>query len=828
MKNKILLLLLIIPFAIVFIVFLSTDVLIVNVNTDIEGISWKYLENEGILIGERLDLEAEGIFPNGYIENEGNDLVWVSEDTNIASIHKEDDKYYLIGESEGETKITCSNEKGNVSRYFNLIVSSGPTIIINDAKYSNSGNSISGINYYGEYDFDNNFNKIPANTSLNISFIGLDENRYSYRIIGNEEEVLISDNNEITFLDGGEIKVSVLINGTEISKDYTFNVIKDGVNVYDFYDLMHCTNLSSDGEIVVLKTNLVSNSFLTNPNNQNIINQNKDIYQVFGDNSLTKVNKDGQERLNFDDFLYKFTSTFSTDYIDAFNEEYKNDSNVKKLTKEVLVGVHIQKDFYGNGFNINLNNLVFPSSIPTSIEGSNIYLPSDVDYFKGPLIYYAIKSNGGESIVEVYGQDNIGFYIDGNNITIDDVIFSNVEQQNVLNNYIYAGTVVELNGDNITLKNSIFENGRNVVRDFATLNKETMDSTNENILIDNCLLRNSREFLLKVGSNSFEKLSDLEYSALSASLKNNMNNILDTAFKYLSGYHYTGSELTKDEINDLLNDCLRVSQIYDGDSDKSLNTNPSLYSGSSKIKDEEGNLIYTGSTTVKDTYFSKAGLFSISLDSMFDGSVLYGKQPNSLIEVINNTLKSITPNVGGTSYPTILKLSGDTRFYDWKDISNVDSSSLIGGTGYNENNVRDYFPLESIIKDYINENPSLAHTRSDGRTFVNGAITYYGGGFNFSKLDISELVNKDLFNLVNDEPTDIEANLFTYFALNPSEVATIRLIQGCIPFASGFNSFRFNLYHNASSIGAKSSDLYSETSRDGNIVININDLKNRA
>ena len=59
-----------------------------------------------------------------------------------------------------------------------------------------------------------------------------------------------------------------------------------------------------------------------------------------------------------------------------------------------------------------------------------------------------------------YGQDNIGFLVEGDNITIDNITLKNCNNVSDLSNLDWAGTVLEVYGDNITVKNSQIMNGR--------------------------------------------------------------------------------------------------------------------------------------------------------------------------------------------------------------------------------------------------------------------------------------------------------------------------------------------------------------------------------
>lgn len=173
MKKRTLIILLIIPFIISLLTFVSIKILDNAVAVDILGISWKYDQNEGFKIQEeKYSLEAEPIVDSTKILANGNNLVWHAEnnDAECVEIVEENDKYYLKALKEGEVEIVCSNERGSVSKYFTAVIYKDGAMVINP-KRKGSGNSISSNKYYGLYDLSYNSLKQDSYTKNFSSFI---------------------------------------------------------------------------------------------------------------------------------------------------------------------------------------------------------------------------------------------------------------------------------------------------------------------------------------------------------------------------------------------------------------------------------------------------------------------------------------------------------------------------------------------------------------------------------------------------------------------------------------------------------------------------------
>ena len=123
MRKKSLLFLLIIPFVVAILAFVTSNFVIRNVEQDITGINWSYSNNTGFsLRDEKVALNAEPIYNKDYPLAPGNELVWKVSDLpdygQVATIEETGDNYYLKLLKDGQCTVTCSNEKGNIARSF--------------------------------------------------------------------------------------------------------------------------------------------------------------------------------------------------------------------------------------------------------------------------------------------------------------------------------------------------------------------------------------------------------------------------------------------------------------------------------------------------------------------------------------------------------------------------------------------------------------------------------------------------------------------------------------------------------------------------------------
>ncbi len=775
MKKKTLVILLIVPFIVGLLTFISVKVMKNFVSVDILGISLPYNETEGF----KLDGDNKYELKATVNKDESNEkslidgadkLYWYSDTNEYLSILNEDDKYYLkplkVNDADTKVKVYCANVINTKVVSFNAIIYKDGTILINPLK-KGSGSNIDSNKYYGEYDlkYDLPLKKDSYSKEL-ASFKVTHEVKSD---ITNSNEVYLKEsssnvtyeNDMIYILDGGEAYFTLASKEANyISSTYRFNIIKDGVNIYSYNDLMMATNFSTNGEKVVLQTNLESIKNTYKKDGDNYTDQLIDeSTQLFGNYDLNT------KKYGFNDELYSHKTTYLKDFIEQYNKENNEDNTINLLS-----GIRVQKDFYGNGFTINLDNLAYPHN--GKIDNTTGKLaPTSDDYFFGPLALVTI-GDLKTPIVKAFAQDNSGIYIDGDNITINDLKVMNVSEQTNTYDYSFTGSVVDVNGKNNTIKNSIISNGRTIVRAFSS----------DNLTIDNCILKNAGEFILKLGSdkvNTYNKNQKLSFDYNDTTFTDTFTHFFDTKMADAGSSIVADSVATgiimSDETNGLYKKALYAMQSY--------------LDNTSGIINSDGSINYDSNITVKDTYFSNSGIFSIAFETAFNGIYLYNGMPS----FIKQTLSSlVTPNeVGRTSYPVKLTLEGDTRFYDYKNIDKIDTTSLIEeriSSTFNrpDLSIDDYFPMKYILKDYAIKNNYVY--AKDSINYLNTQVAYYGGGLNLSTLVNNITGNRNTFSDKIEVDVASAALDETYTS---SASGLIKKLSKCVIFASGTNPFNF-------------------------------------
>ena len=254
-----------------------------------------------------------------------------------------------------------------------------------------------------------------------------------------------------------------------------------------------------------------------------------------------------------------------------------------------------------------MHNLTYPTDmIPyTDGNGNTINVPTLArsDLFRGALPFYTLGDHNNMPLVEALGQDNVGMYINGDNIIVNDINIKNCDFGNMLSNLDTVGTVVETLGNNITIKNSRLSNCRNVLRTFSSMNCK----------LENSLLSNSRNFLLTVGSNEYIEIDDLETHLF---LDHNGEQHKEKIESFFA------AESTGDQI---LNTYLAGSYENPSLMKESLLSIQKAFNNENKIKD-----IYKGSIIIEDTLFYQSGISAIALETMFNGPFLNTAVPSSI------------------------------------------------------------------------------------------------------------------------------------------------------------------------------------------------------
>ena len=396
--------------------------------------------------------------------------------------------------------------------------------------------------------------------------------------------------------------------------------------------------------------------------------------------------------------------------------------------KYVQYLIEFKNHVYGNGFEINADKF-------TQCKDAT-GLPK---IFKGPLNFVAISS------ASVKGQDNISFLVRTDNVLINNVVLKGCSDDSLLeedgqfnlSKLNYVGTTLEI-AKSAKLLNSRVSNGRTVVRIFAggsTMGSPVVEDKSAfnvqdekiNVHIESCVLSNAREFILKIGSNRALK----QTSEVQRKLRKEKDN------EYYSPYD--DSNKTDKYFNDnyLIND-----------------------------------------VTLKNSTLETSGLFSVGMETHFSGEFLLG-----------GTITT-WKDCAATSYASALRIVGDVKMLDWKNLSNVDSSTLIEVTG--EANPWLSMNVAEMMKEVAKVKSECRDIiLNDGGTeYVHGGIAFYGGGYNYSYLDLTE---------ANDETKQFGVYDVNISVLENSQDENIRNQGKMLPLAAGAGDFRFYLYNNKSS-----------------------------
>lgn len=777
MKKKNLVVLLILPFIISLLGVVTVNVTIKTFEKDILGIEWEYDSIEAFQIQDgAYRLRANAIVENNYPLAPGNELVWSVENKNAeeethASILKQSGNYFLKTVSEGEITLTCSNKKGTVDRRLNGIVYKDGVIMI-QTKTQDSQSNIDDTLYFGEYDFVNGKKeKASVEMIVKCAPTSLAEGLY----IENKTENVSYDiaNSTMSVKAGGDasLTLSSMLADMKISYTYSFNVVENGVNVYTYDDLLNCTNRSKEGEIVVLRKSFESLS------NYNLLKKQ-------GNNNVEIFGKLTGGKFDFRNDVYRTGTTYSKEFIKQWNTFAEGNSTYKKISEEIFVGLRVQKDFYGNGYTLNLHNLTYPyETKEQKINGETLLVPTfgENNLFRGPLPFYTLGDPNNMPLVSLCGQDNVGMYLDGDNITLNDVNLKNCDFGNTFSNLRYTGTVLEIGGKNVTVQNSKISNGKNVVRAFSA----------DNAKIDNCMLSYAQNFLLSVGSN---EILPIDGSKTYNFTKTDGSTVTATIDDYL-------------KVNGEGDGALLNYMLGSGDKAITKQVLTSIQKALNLTTDFTEN---TANVTVNDTLFYRSGVASIAMESAFNGPFLYSKTPSTIEQMFKefapegrNLVPYVAEKIAGVSAPVNLTVSGSTKFYDYKTEEDMDLSGLIvenissvmsdamNSLGANRTiTIDDLFPLKSLLFKSAEEN-GQAYV-SNGKKYVNVPVAFYGGGLNLSTVTANGLENVTEYappislpwiDWYLDESNEVDEN---------SNLRDLkRMVQRMVTVVTGFEEFKF-------------------------------------
>lgn len=775
MKKKNLIILLLIPFIIALLGVVTINSTFNLVENDIIAIRWNYKDIEAFKVQDNTyALTAVGLNPKNSPVGEGNNLVWTIEnkDKSDTEVHAElinnNNSFYLKALIPGEVLITCSNQKGNVFKKMTGIIYDKSVILV-QPHIASSQNNIDDDIYYGLYDLDGK-SKVRAKIDLDVLVIPESlKSQVEVKFTTSNLEIDLNEQ-KVYLKDTGDASFTVGCVSDEIAKpiSYSFKIV-EGVNCYTYDDLLNCTNRSNTGEVVVLRKSFESlDNYETLKDSTNVT--------LFGNYD------DYSKEFSFKNEVYHFTTTYNKNYIDQWNKTVKDKNGTNYLSDQINVGLHVQKDFYGNGYTINMHNLTFPSKTMdvTSSDGTIVKVPylGDKDLFRGPLPFYALGDPNNMPLIVAYGQDNVGLYVDGDNITVNDINLKNCDFGNMVSNLEYTGTVVEVNGKNNKVINSRLQNGKNVLRCFSSLN----------FTLENSMLSNSRNFLVEVGSNEYVKIKENDVKNFIDSDGNITTSLVKEFFKQEG----VGDDILNKYLMTEYTDVAKMKEA--------------LLSMQNAFNDKNDVNIIKGSITIKDTLFYKSGIACIALESQFNGPFLYSNIPSSISKILAMLQTSDGTSLGeykftnlsGVSYPVSVDITGSTKFYDYKKTEELDITGLIKEniSSFAASVDPDYSGIINIdkifpIKKYLTTDAAKAgclYTASTG-SYINVPIAYYGGGLNLSTVTINNLEGKS--NLGNELKLDL---LDTYLNL-PKRTDTVGMLQNMmlksVTVVTGYEPFKF-------------------------------------
>lgn len=795
MKKKNLIILLLFPFLLSVFCIITINTTYNRIDVDISYIDWKYNDMEAFQISDTTyPLVASGVNQKYYRVTGSSALVWTVKNKNAANtepcaeIVKMGNQYYLRAIRAGEVVITCSNEKGNVYRQMTGVIYKDAAILFYP-KTAGSQTNIDSTIYYGEYD-----HRVGTPASIDMTMMIVPASAAQELEVSSSENIRFNQATGVIDIVGtGRADITLsLPSGLADPRSFSFEIVDEGVNVYTYDDLLYCTNRSEHGEIAVLRKSFESlqNAYLLDENGKPIKSGNT--YTKRTDNVECFGNYDYKTgKFSFEKEIYSFTTTYNRNFIEQWNAFAKTNPLYSPITDQVRVGLRVQKDFYGNGYTLNLHNLAYPSSyVLMTIDGGEVVrIPqlSSSDLFRGPLKLYSLGDPNNVPLVSLYGQDNIGMYVDGDGITVNDVNIKNCEFGDRLANLATVGTVMEISGRDVTVKNSRISNGKNVMRSFSSMN----------FMLSNCMVSHSQNFLLLTGSNEYVPV-DADAYANFVTLDGKTQSAILESFLSKGG-----------EGDAAINDFLTNFYGTAAERDKMKKTLRSIQDALNKANHLKGN--FKGSSTIEDCYFYQSGVAAIGLETQFNGPFLETASPSLISEVftmLENNGKSLIPytakHVSGLSYPVKLDIAGDTRFYDYKIADQIELDGLIEenitsvansiGVYDVEIDIDTIFPLKSMMLQKAGNLGAVYNNSENGKKYVNIPVAFYGGGLNLSEVTYAGYDNRDQLTVKSN--VDL---MDSYLNLSGSG-GTMGLIKGLIlktvVTVTGFEPFSFQFIEN--------------------------------
>ena len=354
---------------------------------------------------------------------------------------------------------------------------------------------------------------------------------------------------------------------------------------------------------------------------------------------------------------------------------------------KVRVLIQFRSDVYGNGYEINAHNATLGMLDDTGTP------KSDAPFKNGPLNFVAV----GDAI-SVKGQDNIVFGV-YDNVTINNVTLKSgdltpdEDGTTDLSQLNYAGTTVEVLGDNVTIEYARILNGRTNLRIFGDESNADMEI---HVEIKNTLIKTSREFLARIGSNRFYTTTKVNEDGQTITVANpDLPNLSNSGVNYNAKKNYDSISADK-------------KAKYESDY---INT----------------------FVTFKNVVLEDAGLFAIGMDSHFSGPLLNGNDLG-----YGNLLKG-WDKLAKTSYGAKVTLDEDVRMYTWKKLDDIDSTTLIDCSNIDGTGLPDLtLDIPAMVRREVAEESQKYGKllgNYDGSDYIHAGIVFFGGGKNYSVVE---------------------------------------------------------------------------------------------
>lgn len=636
-------------------------------------------------------------------------IQYTSSDVAVMSVSKRKENLFRITAlSEGVAKVVVSlliDDEIYESKELtvNVVLPYNSVTIKNNEATSSLNTSLAKELVLGGYEYvkgeltDYSFT-VPINVSYSSGVIetSVDNSKLLWKT-SNDRIATVVDGVVSFGVDSGTVTVTAEsryneILGYDVKASITLTVVSGAVNVSTYDDLMKA---EKEGKEVVLQSDIYLAPLL------------KENYS--DENWRSSGYKDYIEGKGaYTESVYKtMDPTTDTAYYDALGKS--SDAKLKYF-------VEFTNNVYGNGHFIDADYL--------TKGGENMYAGNNAKgfIFNGPLslvkISYYTESTATDN-ASIKSQDNIVFLVKYDNISLRNVELKGCSDSSVGNNLTnldYCGTVLEVTGNNFDMSYCKVNNGRTVVRIYGRayqneeIVKSDLNAYKTKSSIKNCILTYGREFILKIGTNQLKR----------------GEKIADSSVKLAEKGWYPG----KTE---------NYKEYYDQANPYFVKADGTPYSTTEAKDDYFADNYVLNDVLLENSVFVGAGLFAIGLDSQFGGLVLDGWNYSDNYRF--GTEKG-WGDIAGTSYPARLRFSGDVRVYDWKKISSVNSDTLLEAGDTIKEKLHLNLNISDLIQSFKNSgsNDEIVNKlmfTSGGESYINSAVAFYGGGKNYSILDVS-------------------------------------------------------------------------------------------